>query len=206
MNKQGSNSRRNFLKAAALAGSAALGVGEVLQLAKAADAAAQGPVPSQNSVVPSRNYLGKNTRLSISMWDFSWSMTQYPAALMKIWNNGSLRPRNAAITHCGSIAFPRDFWRRSRYFPAINWVPGKNLPKWGEIAKSHTCNVRKEVARLAELCRKYGIWLGLDSWDVAHMFRAVQLPFIETSGAQSILLGLPNRTRIPHQPPQDISC
>ncbi len=61
----------------------------------------------------------------------------------------------------------------------------------------HTCNVRKEVANLAELCRKHGIWLGLDSWDKAHMFRSAKLPFVETSGAPSDLFGTVSNTKIP---------
>ena len=74
---------------------------------------------------------------------------------------------------------------------------GVNLPMWGEIAADHTCNVRKEVARLADLCRKHDIWLGLDSWDKPHMFWSTRLPFIESTGAPSILFGLPFSTRIP---------
>lgn len=131
------------------------------------------------------------------MWDFSWLMAQYPGGayenLERRVAEAAERGYNALRVDC----FPSRFLEPESTFPAINWVPGKNLPKWGEIAKGHTRNVRNEVARLAELCRKSGIWLGLDSWDVAHMFRSAHLPFIETSGAASILFGLPNTTRIP---------
>ena len=67
---------------------------------------------------------------------------------------------------------------------------------WGQIAKDYTCNVREEVARLANLCRKYDIWLGLDSWDKAHMFRSANLPSIQTFGAPSDLFGTVSRTKI----------
>lgn len=197
MMKQFSNSRRNFLKTSALAAPAALGAGNLLPGAKAADAAAQDALTDGNKVVPSRNYLGKNTRLSISMWDFSWLMAQYPGGpyedLERRVAEAAERGYNTLRVDC----FPSRILEPESTFPAINWVPGKNLPRWGEIAKSYTCNVRKEVARLAQLCRKHGVWLGLDSWDVAHMFRSAQLPFIQTSGAPSILFGQPNSTRIP---------
>jgi hypothetical protein len=197
MKKQYSNSRRNFLKTAALAAPAAFGAGNLLPEAKAADADAQDTVTGRNEVAPSRNYLGKNTRLSISMWDFSWLMAQYPGGpyedLERRVAEAAERGYNTLRVDC----FPSRILEPESTFPAINWVPGKNLPRWGEISKSHTCNVRKEVARLAQLCRKHGVWLGLDSWDVTHMFRSAQLPFIQTSGAPSGLFGLPNSIRIP---------
>lgn len=197
MKKLCSNSRRSFLKAAVLAVPPALGAGKLLPVAKSTDAAAQGTVTGTSKLDPSRNYLGKDTRLSISMWDFSWLMAQYPGGpyedLEQRVAEAAERGYNTLRVDC----FPSRILEPESTFPAINWVPGKNLPRWGEIAKSHTCNVRKEVARLAQLCRKHGIWLGLDSWDVTHMFRSAQLPFIQTSGAPSSLFGLPNSIRIP---------
>lgn len=177
--------RREFLKSAALAAPVATG---------ALSLSAQ---QSSSQASGAWNYLGKNTRLSISMWDFSWLMAHYPGGAYEDLERRVAEAAERGYNTLRVDCFPSRILERESTFPANNWVPGKNLPKWGEIAKSRTCNVRKEVARLAELCRKYGIWLGLDSWDVAHMFRALKLPFIETSGAQSILLGLPNKTRIP---------
>ena len=177
--------RREFLKSAALAAPIPIGT--------LSSSAQQPPSPTSGA----RNYLSKNARLSISMWDFSWLMAQYPGGAYEDLERRVAEAAERGYNTLRVDCFPSRVLEWESTFPAINWVPGKNLPKWGEIAKSRTCNVRKEVARLAELCRKHGIWLGLDSWDVAHMFRAVKLPFIETSGAASILFGLPNTTRIP---------
>lgn len=196
MKEQCSHSRRGFLKAAALAVPATLGGGKLVSAATA-ETDAQGTSALDAKGTSSWNYLGKNTRLSISMWDFSWLMARYPGGayedLEKRVAEAAERGYNALRVDC----FPSRVLEPESTFPAISWVPGKNLPRWGEIARSRTCNVRKEVARLATLCRKHGIWLGLDSWDVAHMFRSSHLPFIEVSGAPSILFGLPNTTTIP---------
>ena len=51
-----------------------------------------------------------------------------------------------------------------------NWDPAAELPHWGQRAATFSCNVRQKVAQLAQLCRKHGLWLGLDCWDKGHMF------------------------------------
>lgn len=144
----------------------------------------------------SRNYLHRDTRLSIAMWDFSWLISQYPGGpyddLERRVAEAAERGYNTLRVDC----FPSRILERESTFPARNWVPGVNLPYWGENAVQHSCNVRKEVANLASLCRKHGIWLGLDSWDKAHMFRAAHPSFAETSGASSDLTGGTAVTRI----------
>lgn len=56
-----------------------------------------------------------------------------------------------------------------------NWTPGVNLPMWGQTAMTFTAPVRQRVAELAELCRKHGLWLGLDSWEKPKMFGHTEL-------------------------------
>lgn len=143
------------------------------------------------------NYLYKKTRLSIAMWDFSWLMAQYPGGAYEDIERRVAEAAERGYNTLRIDCFPSRILEPQSTFPALDWVPGKNLPKWGEIAKSYTCNVREKVAHLAELCRKEGIWLGLDSWDKAYMFRSAKLPFLETSGAPSGLFGVPSTINIP---------
>lgn len=42
-------------------------------------------------------------------------------------------------------------------------------------AESFPCNVRERLRNFAELCRKHGLWLGLDTWDLDNMFTAAAL-------------------------------
>lgn len=194
MSNDTSESRRSFLKGAALVAPIMLGGVAVEQQTTHPLNSAYSP---SSGVASSRNYLGKDTRLSISMWDFSWLMAHYPggayADLEQRVAEAAERGYNTLRVDC----FPSRILERESTFPKRNWTPGVNLPQWGEYAIDHTCSVRKEVANLAALCRKHGIWLGLDSWDVTHMFRSAKLPFLETSGAPSGLFGLPNSVRIP---------
>jgi hypothetical protein len=43
------------------------------------------------------------------------------------------------------------------------------LPCWGNITTDFTCNALERVKQLADVCRKYDVWLGLDSWEKGHM-------------------------------------
>jgi len=169
--------RRTFLKGATLAVPLAFG----MQSAE--------PQDHPSETAPMWSYLGKSTRLSIAMWDFSWLISRYPGGpyddLERRVAEAAERGYNALRVDC----FPSRLLERESTFPQRNWVPGVNLPQWGENAAEHTCSVRTEVANLARLCRKYDIWLGLDSWDKAHMFRAAHPSFAEKSGAPSDLIG-----------------
>lgn len=163
--------------------------------------AAQGPGHSSDfeggGSVPSRNYIGKDTRLSVSMWDFSWLTAHCVGGayqdLEQRVSEAAERGYNTLRVDC----FPSRILERASSFPKTNWIHGVNLPMWGEIPSTHTCNVRKEVAHLADLCRKYGLWLGLDSWDRTHMFYSTGLSDIRITGSQSVLFGSPSTLWIP---------
>lgn len=189
-----SRSRRGFLKSAALAAPAIAGG---LSAAAQTSAASAHAHPASAGALSSRNYLGKDTRLSIAMWDFSWLMGQYPggayADLERRLAEAAERGYNTLRVDC----FPSRILESESTFPFRGWVPGKNLPQWGEVATAYTCNVRQKVAQLADLCRKHGLWLGLDSWDVAHMFRSTRLASIRTSGAPNVFSSAPSVTIIP---------
>ncbi len=194
MTNQSNESRRTFLKSAALAAPIMLGD---LTAESQTKPAVHSTDSASSGLASSWNYLGKNTRLSIAMWDFSWLTAHYPGGAYEDLEQRVAEAAERGYNTLRVDCFPSRILESESIFPKRNWTPGVNLPQWGEYAIDHTCNVRKEVANLAALCRKHGIWLGLDSWDKTHMFRSAKLPFLETSGAPSILFGLPNSVRIP---------
>ena len=154
-------SRRNFLKTASLA----LPLSTALPITMAAAQQADAP-----AAVSRRNtYFDKGTRLAISMWDFSWLQSSYPGGP---YENLERRVAEAAERGYNTLRVdcfpPRILESESRF--EKNWDPNVNVSQWGQCGVTFTCNVRKKVAELAELCRKHKIWLGLDSWDIARVF------------------------------------
>ena len=102
------------------------------------------------------------------MWDFSWLFANCPGGA---YENLERRVADAAERGYNTLrvdCFPSRFFENESRFEK-NWDPALNAPQWGERPVTITCNVRKKVAELAELCRKHKIWLGLDSWDKASM-------------------------------------
>ena len=194
MTNRSNESRRSFLKSAALA--APVMLGGVAAGSQTTQASHSVDSPGFSSAT-SRKYIGKDTRLSISMWDFSWLMAHYPGGAYQDMEQRVAEAAERGYNTLRVDCFPSRILESESTFPKRDWTPGVNLPMWGQIAVTHTCTVRKEVANLAALCRKHSIWLGLDSWDSAHMFRGAQLPFLQTSGAPSGLFGLPSTLTIP---------
>jgi Sugar-binding cellulase-like len=172
-------SRRNILKAAA--------IGLPMAAVVPAVVGSTGNDAKESNFAP-RTYFDKGKRLSISMWDFSWLMAHGPggayADLERRVAEAAERGYNTLRVDC----FPSRILERESTFKK-NWTAGANLPRWGEIPADYTCNVRKQVAALADHCRKYDVWLGLDSWDKAHMFRSIEPPVAKTSGALSDIDG-----------------
>ena len=102
------------------------------------------------------------------MWDFSWLMARSPGGayydLEQRVSEAAERGYNALRVDC----FPSRALERVDVSQELD--RGRKPAAMGEIPEDYTCNVRKEVANLADLCRKHGIWLGLDTWDRDQMF------------------------------------
>lgn len=117
----------------------------------------------------SSDYFSRKARLTISMWDFSWLHASHPggayADLERRVTEAGERGYNTLRVDC----FPSRILEPESRFEK-NWNPVVDLPSWGRRSVDFTCDVRRKVAQLAELCRKHGLWLGLDSWDKDHMF------------------------------------
>jgi hypothetical protein len=119
--------------------------------------------------VPSRGYFDKGVRLTISMWDTSWLTAHHTGGAFEDLDRCVAQARERGYNALRVDCFPsRLFEPESRF--EKNFDPAIHVKKWGQTDTAFSCNVRKKVARLAELCRRNGIWLGLDSWERAHMF------------------------------------
>src|ERR1022692_820887 len=129
-------SRRNFLKKASLA--LPLSATFPMGMAAAPQVAAPSAAPS-----PKRSYFGKGTRLTISMWDFSWLHASHPggayANLERRVAEAAERGYNTLRVDC----FPSRVLEPESRFEK-NWDPAINLPQWGQRAITVTCNVRKK--------------------------------------------------------------
>jgi hypothetical protein len=165
MRKSSDISRRDFIKKAS-GGMAALAAGgSLLSTANAATS----PTAASDPSARSRTYMDLGTRLTISMWDFSWLMAHHPGGVYEDLERRVVEAAERGYNTLRVDCFPSRILEKESRFEK-NYVAGVNLPHWGQTAADFTCNVREEVKQLADLCRKHGIWLGLDSWDKAHMF------------------------------------
>src|ERR1039458_8455542 len=154
-------SRRHFLKAASLA--LPLSAATATELTTAPIASTGG------SAKTGRSYWDKKTRLTISMWDFSWLHASHPGGAYEDLERRVAEAKERGYNTLRVDCFPSRVLEAESHFEK-NWTPGTDLPKWGQRSVTFTCNVRQKVRQLADYCRKHGLWLGLDSWDKGHMF------------------------------------
>lgn len=116
------------------------------------------------------HYWNKGTRLTISMWDFSWLTDQGKGGafedIEKCVAEAAERGYNTLRIDC----FPSRLLQKSTSFKkGYNPACGKTIPGWGMVTTPFECRALKKLKQLADLCRKYNIWLGLDSWEKGHM-------------------------------------
>lgn len=161
-----SSNRRDFLSMAA--GSAAVSalLLKAPVTAKAANSKKKTPEqPCRGGMV---NYFDKGKPLTISMWDFSWLLGHHTGGpyedLARRVEEAAERGYNTLRVDC----FPSHILEGKFTFKK-KYGQSAIIPCWGDTLVAHEENVLKKVSLLAELCRKNGIWLGLDSWDKGHM-------------------------------------
>ena len=160
-------SRREFLAATSLA----------LPLSAAAvESAVVAGSATAPRVARSPGYFDKGTRLTISMWDFSWLLVHHPGGAYENLESRVAEAKARGYNTLRVDCFPSRVLQSESRFEKI-WDPATDLPQWGQRAISFSCDVRKAVAQLADLCRKHGLWLGLDSWDKGHMFNGAATTF-----------------------------
>jgi hypothetical protein len=111
-----------------------------------------------------KNYFDKGTPLTISMWDFSWLQAHHPGGgfydLERCVREAAERGYNTLRVD----VFPHYYLKGEHTFPEFG--SQRRVTTWGHVRVPGglTVNVRAKVIELANLCRKYGLWLGLDTW------------------------------------------
>lgn len=102
------------------------------------------------------------------MWDFSWLKGHHIGGpyedLDQCVGEAAEREYNVLRIDC----FPSHILEGKSTFEK-KFGQSDIIPCWGDTLVRHEENVLKKVAELAKYCRKHGVWLGLDSWDKAHM-------------------------------------
>ena len=115
-------------------------------------------------------YLNREQRLTIAMWDFTWLSDQGTGGS---YENIEKRVEEAAERGYNTLridCFPsRLLEKTTKFSPGYNPGDGETIPCWGRVTAEITCNALQKLKQLADACRKYGIWLGLDSWEKGHM-------------------------------------
>lgn len=108
------------------------------------------------------SYWNKGTRLTISMWDFSWLLDSQPGGAFADLDRRLAEARERGYNTLRVDCFVAHQLQNESKFEKN--YDGTGLPKWGMTPTSFSCIARQRVATLARLCRKHDLWLGLDSW------------------------------------------
>ena len=120
--EKNSLSRRGFLKTSSLA----LPLSTALPMSMAA-------VPQTVTTSASRRktYFDKGTRLSISMWDFSWLFANCPGGAYEDLERRVAEAAERGYNTLRVDCFPGRFLEGESRFEK-NWDPAVNAPQWGE--------------------------------------------------------------------------
>jgi hypothetical protein len=125
---------------------------------------------SPNETDEKKFYIGRDTRLTIAMWDFTWLTAHHKGGT---YENLEQRVREAAERGFNTLridCFPSRVLDGKSVF-IKNYDAGRQLPFWGQTGTDHEDDVLKKLTLLSNVCRKYNIMLGLDSWEKGHMLR-----------------------------------
>ena len=151
--------KRNFLKLSALS----LALPDLLKGQSA---------PARVMENPDRHYWDKDTRLTIAMWDFSWLSDQGKGGSYENLEQRVVEAVERGYNTLRVDCFPsRVLEKTTSLTSGLNPGERKGLPGWGRVTTSFSCNALEKLKQFADICRKHKIWLGLDSWDKAHMIR-----------------------------------
>ena len=111
-----------------------------------------------------KNYFDKETPLTISMWDFSWLKCGHPGGSFQDLPRCVAEAAERGYNTLRIDAFPHAYVQPETHFKAQGLH--RRFRTWGDVLlpEGYTVDVRRKVIELADLCRKHGIWLALDTW------------------------------------------
>jgi hypothetical protein len=121
-------------------------------------------------------YPGKTEPLTVSMWDFSWLMCGHPGGAFEDLER---RVREASERGYDTLrvdVFPNLYLDGEHTFAERN--KKRRVGTWGDVLApgGYTVDVRAKVRELADHCRKYGLWLGLDTWQSGPIVQEKRVP------------------------------
>jgi hypothetical protein len=121
------------------------------------------------------NYPGREEPLTICMWDFSWLQCGHAGGAFE---DLELRVSQAAERGYNTLrvdVFPNHYLAGEVEFAQ---TPPRRVRTWGDVTVpgGFTVDVRSKVRELASLCRKYGLHLGLDTWQSGAIVPDARVP------------------------------
>jgi hypothetical protein len=109
-------------------------------------------------------YFKKQVPLTIAMWDFSWLQGHHPGAAFYDLERCVIEAAERGYNTLRVDVFPHYYLKGEHTFPERGM--NRRVTTWGFVRQPGglTVDVRAKVIELATLCRKHGLWLGLDTW------------------------------------------
>lgn len=119
---------------------------------------------SDEERIPMKPYPGRDAPLTICMWDFSWLQCGHPGGAFEALEQRVAEAAERGYDTLRVDVFPNLYAEETHTFVQSN--ARRRVRTWGDVLVDggFSVNVRARVAELASLCRKYNIYLGLDTW------------------------------------------
>ncbi len=98
------------------------------------------------------------------MWDFSWLQCGHEGGAFADLEKRVAEAAERGYNTLRVDVFPNLYPEKESYFGPANFE--RRVRTWGDVTVpgGYRVNVRSKVKELADLCRKYGLFLGLDTW------------------------------------------
>jgi hypothetical protein len=123
-----------------------------------------------------KNYKDLGTPLTICMWDFSWLSCGHPGGAFEELERRVAETAERGYNTLRVDVFPNLYAEEESYFRER--AEKRRVGTWGEVRQEggYRVKVRQKVKELAEYCRKYNLWLGLDTWQSGHIVKEERVP------------------------------
>jgi hypothetical protein len=98
------------------------------------------------------------------MWDFSWLQCGHEGGAFADLERRVSEAAERGYNTLRVDVFPNLYLEKESYFGPTNFE--RKVRTWGDVMLpgGYRVNVRSKVKELSGLCRKYGLFLGLDTW------------------------------------------